>query len=72
MESGRKKPSLETIIKIANALNISIEALLSDNLNNTCHNSAIIDVAKGCNKKQTKVIIEAASALKDILIENDY
>ena len=32
IETGRKKPSLETLIQIANALDVTIDELLSDNL----------------------------------------
>ncbi|OLN33548.1 hypothetical protein DSOL_0795 [Desulfosporosinus metallidurans] len=33
METGSTKPSLPTIIKIANALSVSVDELLCDNIN---------------------------------------
>ncbi len=35
IERGEAKPSLETLIDIANALNVTVDTLLSDNLNIT-------------------------------------
>jgi transcriptional regulator with XRE-family HTH domain len=71
IETGNTKVSLPTIIKIANALSVSVDNLLCDNI---IHSRAIFenelsDILKDCNEKEIRIIIEFVRVIKKTVKE---
>jgi len=69
IEKGRKKPSLEMLISIAVALDVSIDILLHGNQvsqQNSC-SSEINDLLADCDVYEQRVLIQMMKALKQIL-----
>lgn len=66
IENGHTKLSLPALIKIANALNVSVDELLTDNLR--CFQSDIDkdarDILADCSEWERSIIIENMTALK--------
>jgi len=68
VETGSTKPSLPTIIKIANALSVSVDELLCDNI---IHSKAIFEkelseLLEDCSDKETYAIVEIAKTIKAV------
>lgn len=72
IENGVKNASIETLVKIANALQVSIDELLDNNLNNKLIASArtFEVVLADCNEYEKRILLEMVSALKIALREN--
>lgn len=71
IENGDRSPSVEILILIANALEVSADDLLTDNLT-TSHSSPraeIFDILKDCNLDETKILIRTLEFLKALLAE---
>ena len=69
LERGEKLPSMEAFVNLANALNVSADELLADNLLITSSNvhSSGIDVLSDCSANEQKILLENMQALKEIL-----
>jgi len=69
LERGKNVPSLKSIIKIANALEVSIDGLLFDNLGKISGQNHFInqvaEITKDFTTSQKQIIIEALKLLKD-------
>ena len=74
IENAKRKPSLESLIKICNALGITLDELLYGNLlYNPTEYQTDIDLLKGGGSKNEKrFIFLILSAVKDILRSNDW
>ncbi len=74
IETARKKPSLETLIKIANALHVSIDDLIAENLtiNHYKYDAELSRIIKGCSDYERRVILDIASAVKFSLQQNNW
>jgi len=74
IESGIRGMSLETIVAIANALEVSVDVLLSDNLaiNSRSFMYDISEIMSGLTVYERTVIIESMKSLKETLRENRY
>lgn len=80
IETGSKKPSLETLIQIANALDVTIDELLSDNLAaaSPVSNTQINQLLSDCSAFEKRVILLSIKSIKDAiriskpLIEVDF
>ena len=74
IESGIRGMSLETIVAIANALDVSVDILLSDNLaiNSQSFMYDIAEIMSGLTVYERTVIIESMKSLKEALRENRY
>lgn len=72
IESGKKRVSLETLIKVANALDTSADTLLTGNLkiDRGNYESELADIMKDCSHYEKRVIYEVIRSLKDILRQN--
>ncbi len=72
IENGIKNASIETLVKIANALQVSIDELLDDNLDDKLIASAraFEVVLADCNEYEKRIMLEMVSALKTVLREN--
>ena len=69
IETGSKKPSLETLIQIANALDVTIDELLSDNLlaSSTVSNTQINQLLSDCSAFEKSVILLSIKSIKDVI-----
>ena len=72
IESGKKRVSLETLIKVANALDTSADTLLTGNLkiDRGNYESELADIMKDCSHYEKRVIYEVIRSLKDIQRQN--
>ena len=71
---AKRKPSLESLIKISNALEITIDELLYGNLlyNPTEYQTDIDLLMADCTSTEKRYIFEVLSAIKNILRINDW
>lgn len=69
IETGSKKPSLETLIQIANALDVTIDELLSDNLvaSSTVSNTQINQLLSDCSAFEKRVILLLVQSIKEAI-----
>lgn len=74
IETGSKKPSLETLILIANAVDVTVDELLSDSLLMvpSIPNMQIKRLLDDCNPYEKRIIIGSAHAIKDALRTSKY
>lgn len=72
IESGKKRLSLETLIKVANALETTADTLLTGNLliDSGKYESELSDIMKDCSHYEKRVIYEVIRSLKDSLRRN--
>ena len=71
IESGRRYPSLELIILIANALDVSADDLLTDNLKHSSSpvGTEIHDLLLDCNNDEKAILTRTLTFLKALLDE---
>lgn len=69
IERGNTKPSLPTLIRIANALNVSLDDLLCDNLNKSLHVRVkdVNDLLSDCTIQEIKALTEILATAKKAL-----
>ena len=69
IETGSKKPSLETLIQIANALDVTIDELLSDNISaaSPVSNTQLNDLLSDCSAYEKRVILLSVQSIKDAI-----
>jgi transcriptional regulator with XRE-family HTH domain len=69
IENGRTKPSLPTLIKIANALTVSVDELLCDNIirSRPTFEKVIADILNDCNEYEIRAIAAIAKTTKEVL-----
>lgn len=74
IESGTKSPSLDTLILIANALEVSTDTLLAESLDNYLQvdESEYIEIFKDCTPYERRVLIENARSLKTAMREYHF
>ena len=63
IERGTRKASLETLVSLANALNVSLDYLMAGSLNN----SIIGPIPQGLSSKQRTALQEILSTIQDNL-----
>ena len=71
IENGRRFPSLELIVAIANALDISADDLLTDNLKHSSSpvDTEIHDLLLDCNHDEKAILTRTLTFLKALLSE---
>ena len=71
IESGSRAPSLETLISIANALDVSADDLLTDNLKHSSSpvGTEIHDLLLDCNHDEKAILTRTLTFLKGLLSE---
>ena len=71
IETARKKASLEMLVRIANALNTSVDQLIADNLTAGQYRSdqELSRLLAGCTPYERRIILEIATATRYILEE---
>ena len=69
IENGSKNMSMDTFIDIANALGVTADELLTDNLSSkdSRFGDRLSEALIGCSDYEKKVILEVVDALKDAL-----
>ena len=74
IENGRKKASLKSLIRISNALGITVDELLNGNqLHNPTEYQTDIDLLMAdCNGFEKRFIFEMITAAKAILRSNNW
>ena len=72
IEKGTKSLSLEMLVRISNALNISIDDLLVDSLSNKVNavNREITDILSDCTDYETRIILDIINNTKQSIREN--
>lgn len=72
IENGQKSLSLTTLVRIANALDITADELLMDNLENTITISshAFASVLADCSDYEKRVLLDTVTAVKCSLQNN--
>ena len=72
IETGNTKLSLPTIIKIANALSVSVDMFLCDNLihSKDIYANEITQLAVDCNEKEIRIISEIVKTTKTAIRKN--
>ena len=69
IENGKKVPSIDLLIELANALEISTDDLLVDSLTHSVStaDSELHQMLVDCNKTEEEILTEMVKALKAIL-----
>jgi len=73
IETAKKSPSLETLVDVANALEVSADELLTTNLK--CSHEPKIEfgeILKDCTAYERRIITETAKGLKQTLRDERY
>ena len=71
VERGERAPSLETIINIANSLNLPMDKLIAESLNNSDNKNEDISILLDCSHAESDILIESMKGLKQILRKYD-
>ena len=71
IESGKVKLSLELLILVSNALDVSADDLLTDNLKYSSSpvGTEIHDLLLDCNNDEKEILTKAVTFLKGLLVE---
>lgn len=72
IECGRKKPSLEVIVKIAKELDTSVDSLLEGNQNTDSgvYEKELSELLADCSPYEKRIIYEMFRSLKESLRQN--
>lgn len=75
IESANARASAEVLVRIANALEVSVDILLCDSLNGKASRDAMANEFSGlleeCSEQQTKIIVNTVKTLRENLRELD-
>ncbi len=73
IETGNAKMSLPSIINIANALSVSVDELLCDNVvcSNHIFSKEAQEVLADCSSYDIRILVEVLKATKEILRKNE-
>ena len=74
IETAKKKPSLESIVKIVNALNVTVDEVLCGNqLSDPCIYQTDIELLlSDCSQSERQVLYRMLKASKDILRDSGW
>ena len=74
VETAKKKPSLSTIIKIADALDITVDMLLTENLpvSRADYQTEIDILMSDCSVLERQMLYELIRSAREILKSNDW
>lgn len=72
IEGGLKCMSLDTFVAVANALQVSADELLKDNIENTIvvSNHEFAKVISDCSEYEKRILLSIATSAKESLREN--
>lgn len=74
IETSIKKASLESLVRIANVLGVTVDQLLNGNqINDRVEYSAeLAELLSDCNSCEKRILFEVAIAVKNSLRENEW
>lgn len=74
IESAKKQASLEVIVRLANALDVTVDHLLCGHLNSDPleYHSDLKEILSGCTSYEKEIICEVALTVKKILQEHQW
>lgn len=74
IESGIRSMSLDTLVSLANALDVTTDTLLSESLkhNTRAYTNEITEVISDCNEYERRILFENLKATKKVLKDNRY
>ncbi|WP_033165302.1 helix-turn-helix transcriptional regulator [Clostridium sp. KNHs205] len=74
IETAKKRASLETLVKIANALGTTVDQLLSGNQENDQeeYKEELVQLLEDCTSYEKRVIYEIAAAAKMSIRDNGW
>lgn len=74
IETGKKKASLESLIRIANVLRVTVDELLNGNqmYNPTEYQTDMDLLLAVCGQQEKRLVFELVNALTDILLKNGW
>jgi len=69
IETGSTKVSLPSLIKVANALSVSLDDLVCDSLRDSkeVYLNELMRLTKDCNETELRILTDTVKALKEIL-----
>lgn len=69
IENGSTKPSLGTVVGIANALDVSVDELLCDNVTRSKHvfEKELAELLENCSDAEVYAVVETAKTVKSVL-----
>lgn len=70
VETGVKNPSLELVIKISNALDITADDLLANYLTGITHNTELAAFFNDCTPTEKTILMDMLKHMKALLLEN--
>lgn len=72
IEIAKRKPTINSLVKIANALEVSADDLLADSLKHptSVYNSRMHQLILDCNETEEKILIEMLKHMKAVLVHN--
>ncbi len=74
IETAKKQASLESLVRIADVLGVTVDNLLNGNQANdaTEYRTELAQLFEGCTSYEKRIIYEIASATKKSLLENKW
>lgn len=69
VEKGKRRPSLELIIQIANALEVSADDILIDSLEHPATSDEIHSVLQDCSETEKSILTKTVEFVKTIFTE---
>lgn len=74
VETGKKQASLETLVRIANALGVTVDHMLVGNQRKDPveYQTELVQLMEGCTSYEKRIIYEIASAAKKSLHDNKF
>ena len=74
IETAKKQASLDSMVRIANALGVTVDHMLSGNQTSdpTEYRTDLVQLLEGCTSCEKRIIYEIASTVKQILRDNKW
>ena len=74
IETAKKKASLESLVRIANALEVTVDHMLNGNQTSDPaeYRIELVQLLEGCTSYEKRIIYEIVSAVKTSLRENKW
>lgn len=74
IETAKKQASLESLVRIANVLGVTVDNLLNGNQANDLaeYKTELVQLLEGCSSCEKRIVYEIALAAKKSLLENKW
>lgn len=74
IESGKKHPSLECLVRLGNVLGVTANTFLCGNQKNDLieHKLDFLEVVEDCNNYEKQILLDVIKATKKTLRENNF